>query len=1162
MAHDNFQKHRSFAYGQLGNWSNEDTNPLQQACYSVVWRARPWWVSTSLYDLGLRAKPATSLRADDFDFRSSTQQWLQTELTRLHVGGTASILRTLLHRKMHQHFWSRDDDATFTKPSWAQAYPDVAHGGRVPLAWESSQTRTLALQLLNTQRPLEVVQAVRNVLGWFGFGSGRPFRTALVAVGDWVLYRNTLSQGTLTVDERSADARAAAEKARARNGGTIGAEAVEPTAPETTLADEVPQTTEAVRAFAKKARGRALSALAQSWGFRGDMSKYQHAAGLGTGSMQISGMSKPNCEKLLLYFVTHRNHADFKEFHVAPAEPPAPAPEPQGLPEDVVLPGPARGPEKRRREDDDTNSVASDDEDGHCPACDRVVIVGLGDVCCADCGARYHLNCIIPRPRRHKKWCCPDCQDTRDVEAWRAAEAAAEAAEPIDAPAARPAIVPRAYVNELIEANARIDVDQSQVLRGDRGDRYAKYMAAQTAGEYETLGGTRDDMQKDLARRYVTVHDATLAGDPRLTRALVPAAARNGAAAGPPGDGSPADGARGGPAVGPVLDGHLSNNDVLQRCYRTIVHQGRQAGEAEAPAKWDPLRTRGIDAVLDDATLDGGLRPQYKRELEAVSKRGTVVTRQSFAVRWAQRVLNLAVRLGHSSSVEAEGQHQRLLNAVRNEPAQNEDLDVFARVVQGQIDECRRNRRANEALITRARACLATVQAEPQDVDGTEAAEAAQTKRAARIAALAHPELTDVYSVPDLWHLMDYGGMKVIYKLYFQSLFKYCGQDVLHRTGIAQSADLYFPTSELFYHVWDALFILVVDAYKRSEAFDSTSPDAWVDGFIGWYRACWDSGDVPFRHYGGYLFGVGLYIRTVKQTGKSQDTLMTFAMLLIHLGLCKSLGRHNLRNQSFLSLAQFMSLGEPMARRFLTAVVVSRSTRPFHSIWADEGLETHQGIDKGMMGSTCSVARVQIFTALSHFLSTVKGNADNLTVGGAEKNATPGGRAPRARRDVDELVLKLGPYCLFDVDARRPRDSLGALPRVGNPEDGYLVPKDYNLPATHVSLLTFMVATLEHDNQPAFQFALKAATDLLEKVGVVERGAQPIEIDDVQPGADAEEEEEERPSHCGICCRSLQEDDEQCSLCGNWMCLRCSRARTRLRPQCVCTACVAAVVET
>ena len=115
----------------------------------------------------------------------------------------------------------------------------------------------------------------------------------------------------------------------------------------------------------------------------------------------------------------------------------------------------------------------------------------------------------------------------------------------------------------------------------------------------------------------------------------------------------------------------------------------------------------------------------------------------------------------------------------------------------------------------------------------------------ARVAALAHPELADVYSVPGLWHLMDYGGMKLIYKMYFHSLLKYCGHDVLHRTGITLSADLYFPTSELFYHVWDALFMLAFNAYERSPAFVATSPDACVDGFIGWYRECWDSGDVP-----------------------------------------------------------------------------------------------------------------------------------------------------------------------------------------------------------------------------------------------------------------------------------------------------------------------------
>mgnify|MGYP004277046355 CR=1 FL=1 len=38
--------------------------------------------------------------------------------------------------------------------------------------------------------------------------------------------------------------------------------------------------------------------------------------------MQISAMSKGNCEKLLLYFVTNRNHAAFKDFRLAPAEAP------------------------------------------------------------------------------------------------------------------------------------------------------------------------------------------------------------------------------------------------------------------------------------------------------------------------------------------------------------------------------------------------------------------------------------------------------------------------------------------------------------------------------------------------------------------------------------------------------------------------------------------------------------------------------------------------------------------------------------------------------------------------------------------------------------------------------------------------------------------------
>ena len=1060
---------------------------------------------------------------------------------------------------MYQHVWKCDDryGASFTRPLWSAAYPDVAHGGRVPLTWASSRTRTLKLQLFNTQRPLEVVQAVRNVLDWFSYGSGRMYRTALVAVGDWVLYRNTMSQSTLTVAERNADAHAAAEKARARNGGAIGAEAdASPVAPEGALADEVPQTAEAVKAFAKTARAGDLNALAQYWGFRGDMSKYQVAADLGsTGRMQISNMGKGNCEKLLLYFVTNRNNAAFKGFRLAPAEAPPPVPEPQAPPEDVVMGDPTRGPEKRPREDEDATSVASDDEDGHCPACDHVVAAGLGAMRCADCRAMYHLTCIRPRPRRGQEWCCPACQDARDVQARRAAEAAAEAAEPVEA---RARIVPMTFVKELISANAPIVVDQALTLRGSRVERYARYKAATTAQQYETLGGTRYDLQDDLRRGYVTVRDARLAADKRLTRALTPAAAaaaaRNAATAGT-GDGAPAD-----DTASSILERHLSSSDVVERCFRTIAHQGCQAGETEAPADWDPLRGRGVDTLLDDATLDAALRPQYERELKAVSKHGTVATRRSFAVRWAQRLVNVAKHLRHPSSDEAEEAYERLLDSLRAAPNQSEELEAHARRIRRVIDGCRQDRRANEALLASARACLEAVQDEPQDgVDGAEAAEAAQTQRAARVAALAHPELADVYSVPGLWHLMDYGGMKLIYKMYFHSLLKYCGHDVLHRTGITLSADLYFPTSELFYHVWDALFMLAFNAYERSPAFVDTSPDACVDGFIGWYRECWDSGDVPFRHYGGYLFGVGLFFRTVKQSCKSEDTFLTYAMLLVHLGLCKSMRRHNLRNQSFLSLAQFMSLGEPMARRFLTAVVVSRSDRPYHSIWADEGLETHQGIDKGMMGSSCSVARAEVFTALSHFLSTIKERAERLTLGAADAAATPSGRAPRAQRDVDELVQKLGAYDLFHVDVRKPRLSLDALPRAGNSEDGYLLPKDYVLPDTYVSPLNFMAETLDFDNQPAFGFALKAATDLLVKVGVVERGAQPIEIADVQPGAD--EAEEARPSHCGICSRPLQDDDEQCERCENWVCLQCSRARTRVRPQCVCTVCVAAAAD-
>ncbi|KAH8069857.1 hypothetical protein JL720_11857 [Aureococcus anophagefferens] len=366
----------------------------------------------------------------------------------------------------------------------------------------------------------------------------------------------------------------------------------------------------------------------------------------------------------------------------------------------------------------------------------------------------------------------------------------------------------------------------------------------------------------------------------------------------------------------------------------------------------------------------------------------------------------------------------------------------------------------------------------------------------------AYPELLRIHNLPGFWHLLEAGGIKVIFKLYYKSLLGRCAHDVLKRKGITIKAAKFLQATELFYHVWEAMATALFRAHRKSQTFrespvDLATPELYMDNFLEWYRAKRGTGDVPFVHYGGFVFGMGIYFRFCKKSISLKLPMLTFALQLIHLGACDITNKYNLKRQCFYSLVNFLTSSEDVAKGLLAASTVSLSGRQHHAVSSDAAQEIKQGEIQKSMGPKFGVAKVLIHSALNDLLSGVAKSFAAIATGDASA-AAAGGRSKNAQADIAALVAHFEAHDIFNYEGPA-RTSLPAG----------LTSKDYALPKGCVAPLDF-TAPLDRQHQPVLERAFVAATELLTQAGL-HQADEPVELavpalrDDDDLSADGDE---------------------------------------------------------
>ncbi|KAH8068371.1 hypothetical protein JL721_6756 [Aureococcus anophagefferens] len=193
----------------------------------------------------------------------------------------------------------------------------------------------------------------------------------------------------------------------------------------------------------------------------------------------------------------------------------------------------------------------------------------------------------------------------------------------------------------------------------------------------------------------------------------------------------------------------------------------------------------------------------------------------------------------------------------------------------------------------------------------------------------AYPELLRIHNLPGFWHLLEAGGIKVIFKLYYKSLLGRCAHDVLKRKGITIKAAKFFQATELFYHVWEAMATALFRAHRKSQTFRESPVDLDTPG------GAWTTSSSGTARSGA------------RATCPSSTTL-------IHLGACDITNKYNLKRQCFYSLVKFLTSSEDVAKGLLAA-----------------STEIKQGEIQKSMGPKFGVAKVLIHSALNDLLSGV-----------------------------------------------------------------------------------------------------------------------------------------------------------------------------------------------
>ncbi|KAH8051349.1 hypothetical protein JL722_10801 [Aureococcus anophagefferens] len=303
--------------------------------------------------------------------------------------------------------------------------------------------------------------------------------------------------------------------------------------------------------------------------------------------------------------------------------------------------------------------------------------------------------------------------------------------------------------------------------------------------------------------------------------------------------------------------------------------------------------------------------------------------------------------------------------------------------------------------------------------DGGGDDDAARTAAATATAASTPPtRALRIHNLPGFWHLLEAGGIKVIFKLYYKSLLGRCARDVLKRKGITIKAAKFFQATELFYHVWEAMATALFRAHRKSQTFrespvDLDAPEPYMDNFLEWYRAKRGTGDVPFVHYGGFVFGMGIYFRFCKKSISLKMPMLTFAPA--HPP--RRLRHHEQVQPQAPVLLQPRQVPDELGgrREGLARGVHGEPERRQHHAVSDAAQEIKQGEIQKSMGPKFGVAKVLIHSALNDLLSGVAKSFAAIATGDASA-AAAGGRSKNAQADIAALVAHFEAHDIFNYE--------------------------------------------------------------------------------------------------------------------------------------------------
>jgi len=602
----------------------------------------------------------------------------------------------------------------------------------------------------------------------------------------------------------------------------------------------------------------------------------------------------------------------------------------------------------------------------------------------------------------------------------------------------------------------------------------------------------------------------------------------------------------------------------LQSHWKAMSLQAVEADATVVRPNWEPLSAMARSAL--ELSEGSDLHSRYLRELERARVEMTDGQRSRFGTRWqalAQACLRQALAYVTGRAVAHVSEQLSCLRAIPSPPVM-----VLARIaslverqscmaleadrlleLQSHPSLTAAYLEASLADLPLAAAATAAPAAPAAAADDTAAADDAAVADAA--SAHAFPDVGRLHGGPGLLHLLKFGLLGVVYKIYFTPLLSFVGHAVLRRKYVTATVSHFFACDSLYYRTNEILLSLMFESHQKHKHYlthkESLTTNAlYTTNFLEWYEMGLESRDVPFIFYSNFVFGVGMLYRMGKQAISMRDPIGCHAILLPAMGLFKMCLKHNLSLQCFLSLVKLLTSSEEVAKALLANIMQCFGDRPFHAIGTDELLEMLQGFVKKMTGKKWDVANAQIHTSLNFVFNGIRDELASIAKGDEEvERATKGVRVKDGKADTLRGHEKMRGFGLFNFDLKR--DSLSSLP-------AGLVPKDYELPTAYLQreaggLLNF-ARPMTPEFQPALERASALVQELLERSGAVDGSAgAPEELVHAAAAAaatdaDATEAAAAEAAHDGRCqvctTRAAFKACKACDACGALCCPACA----------------------